>query len=61
MIGICITLPFPFSGLTSVYTLMFCFQRSCACEDGGWTLAMVSDGTWHDLQTPMLKIILKSW
>ena len=38
MIGICITLPFPFSGLISVYTLMFCFKgvAHAKMEDGRW-------------------------
>ena len=40
-----------------VIQIIFCFQRSFACEDGGWTLAMANDGTWHTLQTPKLKIL----
>ena len=55
MIDSYIPLPFPF--FEGAIQIIFCFQRSCACEDGGWTLAMVNDGTWHTLQTPKLKIL----
>ena len=50
-----ITLPFPFSQVN--FSGMFCFQRSCACEDGArvWTLARVTDDTWPIYQPPSWK------